>query len=79
MDVPGRFWPFVIAADDLVSYSSYAAWLEQLLAGTPKAITQELRMLRRRSPKEHLPKTFLPRDEVVDRTETQRQWSIHVH
>ena len=58
VDAPGRFWPFVIAADDLqITYREYPIWLDMVL-GLPVSQAVLMLMTKRRGPKVQPPLQF---------------------
>jgi hypothetical protein len=58
VDTPGRFWPFIIAADDLqVDYREYVMWLDAIL-GLPVGRAVLALMTKRRGPKVQPPLAF---------------------
>jgi hypothetical protein len=64
VDTLGRFWPFVIAADDLqVIYRDYVMWLDAVL-GLPVSQAVVALVRKRRGPKEQPPKMFTSTREV---------------
>jgi hypothetical protein len=57
IDLPGRFWPFVISIDDVFLYRDYFDWLDRLLDGPLSQVIRTL-VARRREPRQHLPVAF---------------------
>ncbi len=55
---PGRFWPFVIAVEDLHTHTDHFRHLDGLLAGSLPEISRNLKRLRQGEP--ILPQAFVP-------------------
>lgn len=64
VDLPGRFWPFVIAVADIVAYRAHFAWLDELLAQPASTAIRALLALRRR-PRRGTPAAFVPASDAT--------------
>jgi hypothetical protein len=76
IDLPGRFWPFVISIDDVFLYRDYFDWLDRLLDGPLSQVIRTL-VARRREPRQHLPVAFAHPLEPLGRPDSASMGSAH--
>jgi hypothetical protein len=76
IDLPGRFWPFVISIDDVILYRDYFDWLDTLLDGPLSQVIRTL-VAHRREPRQNLPVAFAQPVELLGRPDSASVGSAH--